>query len=69
MLYQAQKRYHEAEPLQQRALTIAERALGPGHPDLATSLENYAALLRQLNRGTEASELELRAQRIRASRP
>ena len=35
-LYRATGRYAEAEPLYQRAITINEKALGPGHPDLAT---------------------------------
>ncbi len=38
----------EAGPLYQRSLAIRERALGPEHPDVATSLENYATLLRLL---------------------
>src|SRR5262245_20535609 len=36
--------YVEAIPLAQRALSIRERALGPYHPDLASSLENLATL-------------------------
>ena len=39
-------KYAEAEPLFQRSLAIAEKTLGPEHLDVATSLENYAALLR-----------------------
>ncbi len=45
-LYQAQARYALAEPLSERSLAIREKALGPEHPDVAQSLENYAALLR-----------------------
>ena len=41
-LYQAQGRYPEAEPLYQRSLAITEKALGPEHPHVAQSLENYA---------------------------
>ena len=44
MLYQSQGRYAEAEPLYQRALAIREKALGPDHPDVGTSLNNLAAL-------------------------
>ena len=40
-------------------------ALGPGHPDVANSLENYAALLRATNRTVEAEELEARSAAIR----
>ena len=44
MLYRAQGRYGEAEPLYQRALKIREKVLGPEHPDVAHSLNNLAAL-------------------------
>ena len=36
--------YEQAEPLHQRALDIREKALGPDHPNTATSLNNLAAL-------------------------
>ncbi|MGO9740479.1 MAG: tetratricopeptide repeat protein, partial [Roseiarcus sp.] len=38
--------YAEARSLFQRALAIREKALGPEHPDTATSLNNLALLLR-----------------------
>ena len=41
-LYQDQGRYGEAEPLYKRALAIREKALGPEHPDVATSLDDLA---------------------------
>ncbi len=66
VLYQAQGRYAEAEPLYQRALATVEKALGPEHPHVATSLENYAALLRQTARADEAERMEARAKAIRA---
>jgi nucleoside phosphorylase/tetratricopeptide (TPR) repeat protein len=37
-----------ARPLAERALAIAEAALGPDHPDVATRLSNLAAVLRDL---------------------
>ncbi|MEO0309547.1 MAG: tetratricopeptide repeat protein, partial [Gloeomargarita sp. DG02_3_bins_56] len=37
-------RYAEAIPLAQRSLAIREQALGKDHPDVATSLNNLAAL-------------------------
>ncbi len=40
VLYQAQGRYAEAEPLHQRSLAIFEKALGPEHPDVAQSLND-----------------------------
>ncbi len=49
-----------------RALAIRENALGSQHPDVAESLENYATLLRETGRATEASKLETRAEAIRA---
>ena len=52
-----QGRYAEAEPLYKRALAIREKALGPDHPDVATSLNNLAVLYRDpgpLRRGRAA---------------
>ena len=65
-LYQAQGKYAEAEPLYKRSLAIWERTLGPEHPNVAQSLENYAALLRETNREAEAARMEARAKTIRA---
>ena len=42
-----------AEPLYKRSLLIWEKALGPEHPKVATSLENYAKLLRMNDRHSE----------------
>ncbi|MCH7778027.1 MAG: tetratricopeptide repeat protein [Gemmatimonadetes bacterium] len=66
LLYEAQGRYAEAEPLYQRALAIREKALGPEPPDVATSLENYADLLRKTGRVSEATKMETRAKAIGA---
>jgi len=68
LLYRAQGKYAEAEPLYRRALAIAEKTLGPGHPDLAVVLRGLAALLRATDRKTEAEQLEARATLIRAKR-
>ncbi len=62
----SQGKYADAEPLYKRALAIWEKALGPEHPHVATSLENYAALLRKTGRGNEAAKLKARAKAIRA---
>jgi tetratricopeptide (TPR) repeat protein len=43
-LYFSQARYAEAERLYKRALAINERALKPGHPDMATLLNNLVVL-------------------------
>ncbi len=66
LLSDAQGHDAEAEPLYQRSLTIFEKVLGPEHPDVATSLETYAALLRQTARADEAVRMEARAKTIRA---
>jgi hypothetical protein len=47
-------------------LVIYEKALGPGHPDIASILQNYADLLRRTKREAEAKKLEARVQAIRA---
>ena len=52
--------------IHKRALAISEKALGPEQPDVATSLESYAALLRETGRGAEANKMEARAESIRA---
>ncbi|CAN0560911.1 unnamed protein product, partial [Laminaria digitata] len=41
----AQGNYAEAGPLYKRTLAIYEKALGPEHPSVATSLNNLAVLL------------------------
>ena len=58
--------YDRAVAVAQKALRVAERNVGPDHPDVATSLENLAALYRALKRDSEAEALEQRAARIRA---
>ena len=65
-LYDNQSKYAEAEPLYQRSLAIVEKALGPEHPDVAKSLEDYAGLLRATGRVSEAAKMEARAKAIRA---
>ncbi len=65
-LYQAQGNYADAEPLYQRSRTILERALGLEHPNVAQSLENYAALLRKTGRPKKAAKMEAHANAIRA---
>ena len=64
-LYYKQGKFSEVEPLYKRALAILEKALGPEHPHVATALGNYAALLRNTERTTEAKRMEARAKAIR----
>ena len=45
----------------QRALAIEEKALGPEHPDVATSLNNLAELYRDQGKYGEAEPLYQRA--------
>ncbi len=54
LLYAAQGRHAEAEPLYQRSLAIREAALGPEHPDVATGLNNLAELYRDQGNYGEA---------------
>lgn len=63
---EVQCRLIEAEQLYQRVLSIQEQALGIEHPTVAATLEQYARLLRQLDRGEEATALQFRAQAIHA---
>jgi tetratricopeptide (TPR) repeat protein len=65
-LAMAQGQYPQAEPFFQRALTMLEHTLGSAHPVVATSLENYAELLRRMDRHTEAVTVETHAHAMRA---
>jgi hypothetical protein len=50
-----------------RALKVGEQSLGPAHPDVVTTLADYAALLRKLNRKKEARKIEARLRDLRAT--
>jgi len=63
--FRTQRRYDLAESLFEWALSVREKTLGPDHLDVATSLENYADLLRQTHRKAEATVMEARAKAIR----
>ena len=49
----------------QRSLAIFEKALGPEHPDVATNLNNLAALYSDQSRYAEAEPLYQQALAIR----
>ncbi len=66
LVYRDQSRFDEAEPLLKQAFAILKKVLGPEHLNVATSLENYAAVLRETEREDKAEELEARAKAIRA---
>ena len=57
--------YAQAEPLLKRARAIREKALGPEHPDTATSLNNLAGLYRAMGDYAQAEPLYQRALAIR----
>ena len=61
----AQGQFPQAEPLLRRALSIREQALGPTHPDVATTLDHLGDLHRQQGQYAEAEPLLRRALSIR----
>ena len=60
-VYEAQGRLDEAERTHARALAIREKALGPDHSAVATSLEGLASVYRRQKRYAEAAPLLTRA--------
>jgi len=48
-------------------VSILSFSLGPTHPKVAATLENYAKLLRAVNRKAEASKMDMRAKAIRGA--
>ena len=65
-LYHARGQYSEAERLYKRALAIEGSSKHPEYWFVAVVQENYAALLRDAGRTTEAKAMEIRAKAIRA---
>jgi tetratricopeptide (TPR) repeat protein len=61
--------YTKAEPFYLRALAIQEQSLGASAPELATTLADYAALLKQTGRSRQAWDVERRAEEIRRVNP
>ncbi len=66
LVFETKKEYTKAVPLVKQALTIREEALGVDHPQIVPSLEQYAGLLRLLNRIEEAEQIDARRARILA---
>lgn len=64
LVYEAKKEYAKALSLVRQALKIREKAFGDDHPNILPSLEQYAGLLRRLNRVQEAEEIDARRSRI-----
>jgi tetratricopeptide (TPR) repeat protein len=61
LLYDTQGQYSQAESLLKRSLAIYEKALGPNHPDVATSLNNLAELHRTQGQYSKAEPLYKRS--------
>jgi CHAT domain-containing protein/Tfp pilus assembly protein PilF len=64
-LHQVQGRLSEAEPFFRRSLEIYERILPPGHPHIATSLNNLGFQYQITNRLDEAERLYKQALELR----
>ena len=64
-MYRIVGRYDDSKAYYIESLTIRENALGPGHPQVATSLNNLAGLYRAQVRLEEAELLYSRALGIR----
>ena len=58
-------KYAEATEIAKRLLALREKALGPEHPDVGTSLNSLAGLYREQGRYTEAEPLLRRGLAIR----
>ena len=56
-MYIPQGRFGEAEPLVKRSIAILEKALGPEHPDVASSLNTLASVYKSQGRYGEAEPL------------
>ena len=61
VLYHAQRKYAQAEPLYQRVLKLLEQTVGPDHPTLATTLNNLAVVYEAQDKYDEAAPLYQRA--------
>ena len=61
VLYHAQKKYAQAEPLYQQVLKLLEQTVGPDHSTLATTLNNLALVYEAQDKYAEAAPLYQRA--------
>lgn len=66
LIFETRKEYAKAVPLVEQALKIREAVFGVDHPLIVPSLEQYAGLLRLVNRTEEAERIEARRARIPA---
>lgn len=67
LVFETRKDYTKALPLIEQALKIREEAFGVDHARLIPGLEQYAGLLRRLNRIEEAERIEARIASIPGS--
>lgn len=67
LIFKARKEYAKAIPLVEQALKVREAVFGIDHPRIVPSLEQYAGLLRLLNRHEEAERID--ARRVHISAP
>jgi tetratricopeptide (TPR) repeat protein len=67
-LYVSIGRRNEAEPQARQALELVERVYGPDHPYTAWLWLSRAAVLRRLDRKSEAAAAQKQGQRILADR-
>jgi tetratricopeptide (TPR) repeat protein len=68
-IYESETRFTDAESRYQQALAAFAEASGPNSPNVATTLDNYARLLRKMNRKNEAAKMKKRAEEIRRHSP
>src|SRR5262249_53483106 len=61
VLLLSQGKYTEAATIAEKALPLAERAVGPEHPDTLESVDNLASLYQMQGRYDEAEPLFRRA--------
>ncbi len=64
-IYSRQGRSQEAEPLFKRALDIRTKVFGPEHPYVLETMNDYAEVLRKLDRIDEAEKLEAQVKAVR----
>lgn len=66
-IYDEMGLYDAGEPLARTALEIRENALGPGHPEVAQSLENLSSIWRKQGKLVQAEALARRSLEVRES--
>ena len=64
--YREQGLYEAAEPLYKQSLQLREKVFGLNSPEVGATLRSYAIVLRNLNRRSEAQDLDQRANSIEA---